>query len=212
MKRIFSVVLFCFVLPFTNIVQSQTKSGMMSIGAAVAIPTGLSASLVSTDGNGGNGTPLGQLNITVTGGTNFSYVLNSSMELICGIGVFLSSYSVPTGTAPDSKTTLGIAVGGRMYLRENARVAPFLSAEIGYMVPPRIKTSETNGVDFSLLTVSAGFGVQAFITDNIAFSTQLGIGYSSGSASVKSSTATNTYSTNGIQLGGGTIGVRIYWN
>ncbi len=209
------IVALVFLVMSGSIVTAQVESGMWGMGAAMALPSGVAASVVSSSGNAG-GSAIGQAaSFTYTGGSEVCYQINRNLQLDGGIGIGLVSFGVSTGTAADSRTTISIAAGGRYYTRTPSDVSPYLGAGLSYTIIPTI-TSGNSEVSGGVFMINACFGVEAMLAKHVAVFSQLGVGYNSGSISSKStvggSSTTVSGSVNTLSLGGSAIGLHIYWN
>ncbi len=204
--RSVSLALILFVCSSAAL-RAQGHQGDMALGASVGLPSGIAASVMSNTGTG-SGSTIGLVNLTVSGGSMFSYGLSSNLELQAGLGIGLISYSTSssTQTAPPSRNLISIMVGVRDYLKNSSDVSPYVGGQLGYSMMP-----EVNNVSGSMFMLDAFFGVQAHISKNVAMFTQIGLGYVSGSVTLKTGQTTNSASENTISLGGSAIGLNVYW-
>lgn len=204
--RSVSLALILFVCSSAAL-RAQGHQGDMALGASVGLPSGIAASVLSNTGSTG-GSAVGLVNLTVSGGSMFSYGLNSNLELQAGLGIGLISYSTTSSsqTAPPSRNLISIMVGVRDYLKNNSDVSPYVGAQLGYSMIP-----EVNNISGSMFMLDAFFGVQAHISKNVAVFTQMGLGFVGGSVSLKTGQGTTTGSETTISLGGSAIGLNVYW-
>jgi len=193
---------------------AQVHQGDWGMGASIALPSGLSSMVVSNNGSGSGGPAIANAStFTYTGGSEFAYQFNSSMQFVAGLGIGLVSFATNSGTPANSQTTVSIALGVREYLKPGAEVSPYVGGNLSYTIIPTVNKG-AGDVSGSLFMIGGCFGVEAFIAKHAALFSQMGIGYTSGSASLKTTGVTGTTmsgSVGTLSLGGSAIGFHLYW-
>jgi len=189
---------------------SQLRQGMMGFGASMALPSGITSSVIY-NGGGVGPNALGQLGFAYTGGAHFAYVLNNSMEIQAGLGYGSAGFSVSTGTAPESQSTVSFMAGVRHLFNTQAETTPYVGANLSYTALPTIKQSETASLSGSLLTFVACVGAQGYISKNVSCFAQMGLGYNSGSVISKNGNTEFKAGVSTLSLGGSCFGMCVYW-
>lgn len=204
-------VVFSVTMYSQNSMGGGLRSGMMGFGASMALPSGITSSVIYNGGGGAGPNALGQLGFAYTGGANFAYVLNNSMEIQAGLGYGSASFSVSAGTAPESQSTVSFMAGVRHLFNAQAETTPYVGANLSFTALPTIKQSSTSEISGSLLTFVACIGAQGYIAKNVSCYAQMGLGYNSGSVKSKANNAEFTAGVSTLSLGGSCFGMCVYW-
>jgi hypothetical protein len=166
----FSVIALITVISIKPL-KAQFKDGAWGFSAGIAMPSGITTSA---------GLPsLTSVAFTYGASTSLLYLVSQALQLELGLGIASQSFTVATGSAPNSQTSISFSFGGKYFLMTKD-VMPYITAGFSYTGFP--KTTVT-GTDYtgSLVTFLAGFGAESFLnsTRTIGLFIQIGIGFNS---------------------------------
>lgn len=134
------------------------------------------------------------------------YTLSNNLEV--GVGVLFNSesYSQETGTAADSRTTIGLGLHGSYYLSQGD-VSPYFQLGLNYTGYPK-EGSEPDEKTSNAIDINFAFGGHAFVVKSFAVWAQIGLGYSMYSETQNES----THGRNNLYLFTSAVGASFYFN
>lgn len=206
--------------------QAQFREGAIGISAGMAMPSGVTLSAAVPSSYAGNINNI----FTYYFGSSFAYVIAPTVQLELGLGYGTASYSVPQGqTAPPTQSTLGVNLGGKIFLASrNDMVMPYIGAGFSYVGLPKSESTTgtvpyttTTSITGSIISVLGCFGAQGFLNaqKTVAIFVQFGLGYSKGTLTTTVATSTPTANTSksadnsqaDLNLGGSAFGFSVYF-
>ncbi|MDT3739103.1 MAG: hypothetical protein RO257_06320 [Candidatus Kapabacteria bacterium] len=134
------------------------------------------------------------------------YTISNNMEFGVGILFNNESYSVETGTAAESRTTIGIGLHGSYYL-SHGDVSPYLQLGLNYTGYPKEGSGPSEKTS-NAIDINFAFGGHAFVVKSFAVWGQIGLGYSMYSETQNS----NTQGRNNLYLFTSAVGASFYFN
>lgn len=194
---------------------AQWHSGDWAFGASTALPTGVSAVLLSNAQQNAIGSAVSTLDAyEYKGGSEICYQLSSSLQLHGGVGIGMTQFARQNGTAEDPQSTACLAIGLRSYLKAANEVSPYLGFQLSYSMMPS-RTSGTTDTKCSLLMAALNFGVEAFVSKHVAVFSQIGLSYGSASLSQTTNSALGSIEQIGtittLGLANSALGLHLYW-